>query len=71
MSKCFVWQLSAQTGEQYSYVVYTRARLEVQIVHALDPQLVPASFPMMFIVYPCLDLCCGPFLVFAACGAAI
>ena len=29
VSKCFVWLLSAQTGEQYSAAEYTRARLAV------------------------------------------
>ena len=48
VSKCFVWLLSAQTGEQYSAAEHTRARLAAQRVHALDPLLVPTSFQMMF-----------------------
>ena len=48
VSKCFVWLLSAQTGEQYSAAEYTRARLAVRRVRALDPQVLLASFWMIF-----------------------
>ena len=37
---CFVWLLSAQTGEQYSAAEYMRERLAVRRVRVLNPQLV-------------------------------
>ena len=48
VSKCFVYLLPVKPEEQYSAAEYTRARLAVRRMPALDSQLVPTSFQMMF-----------------------